>query len=194
MSLQALLGVVRHLVVERIGVDVNYEVVRHLFGLLGSGWVELAGLRHPIRPRQERVHNLIGELAGVGHLGQQPLDVKPGIEPVGLGRGGDAVYRRRRPRAARRIAEEPVLPAYDKYALGLLYSRDSYGVRLGCLAVGIYAARCVISRKSTCAYRARFDFLDSWILGISALYNRQARLNSPMSIAPLSKLKARYSP
>ena len=43
MSLQALLGVVRHLVVERIGVDVNYEVVRHLFGLLGSGWVELAG-------------------------------------------------------------------------------------------------------------------------------------------------------
>mgnify|MGYP006947644895 CR=1 FL=1 len=47
MSLQALLGVVRHLVVERIGVDVNYEVVRHLFGLLGSGWVELAGLRHP---------------------------------------------------------------------------------------------------------------------------------------------------
>lgn len=31
MSLQALLGVVRHLVVERIGVDVNYEVVRHLF-------------------------------------------------------------------------------------------------------------------------------------------------------------------
>ena len=37
MSLQALLGVVRHLVVERIGVDVNYEVVRHLFGLLGSG-------------------------------------------------------------------------------------------------------------------------------------------------------------
>ena len=41
MSLQALLGVVRHLVVERIGVDVNYEVVRHLFGLLGSGWVEL---------------------------------------------------------------------------------------------------------------------------------------------------------
>lgn len=36
MSLQALLGVVRHLVVERIGVDVNYEVVRHLFGLLGS--------------------------------------------------------------------------------------------------------------------------------------------------------------
>ena len=42
MSLQALLGVVRHLVVERIGVDVNYEVVRHLFGLLGSGWVELA--------------------------------------------------------------------------------------------------------------------------------------------------------
>ena len=99
MSLQALLGVVRHLVVERIGVDVNYEVVRHLFGLLGSGWVELAGLRHPIRPRQERVHNLIGELAGVGHLGQQPLDVKPGIEPVGLGRGGDAVYRRRRPRA-----------------------------------------------------------------------------------------------
>lgn len=44
MSLQALLGVVRHLVVERIGVDVNYEVVRHLFGLLGSGWVELAGL------------------------------------------------------------------------------------------------------------------------------------------------------
>ena len=45
MSLQALLGVVRHLVVERIGVDVNYEVVRHLFGLLGSGWVELAGLR-----------------------------------------------------------------------------------------------------------------------------------------------------
>lgn len=53
MSLQALLGVVRHLVVERIGVDVNYEVVRHLFGLLGSGWVELAGLRHPIRPRQD---------------------------------------------------------------------------------------------------------------------------------------------
>ena len=44
MSLQALLGVVRHLVVERIGVDVNYEVVRHLFGLLGSGWVELAGV------------------------------------------------------------------------------------------------------------------------------------------------------
>lgn len=41
MSLQALLGVVRHLVVERIGVDVNYEVVRHLFGLLGSGWVGL---------------------------------------------------------------------------------------------------------------------------------------------------------
>ena len=36
MSLQALLGVVRHLVVERIGVDVNYEVVRHLFGLLGT--------------------------------------------------------------------------------------------------------------------------------------------------------------
>ena len=33
MSLQALLGVVRHLVVERIGVDVNYEVVRHLFVL-----------------------------------------------------------------------------------------------------------------------------------------------------------------
>ena len=61
MSLQALLGVVRHLVVERIGVDVNYEVVRHLFGLLGSGWVELAGLRHPIRPWQERVHNLSGE-------------------------------------------------------------------------------------------------------------------------------------
>ena len=84
MSLQALLGVVRHLVVERIGVDVNYEVVRHLFGLLGSGWVKLAGLRHPIRPRQERVHNLIGEFAGVGHLGQQPLDVKPGIEPVAL--------------------------------------------------------------------------------------------------------------
>lgn len=120
MSLQALLGVVRHLVVERIGVDVNYEVVRHLFGLLGSGWVELAGLRHPIRPRQERVHNLIGELAGVGHLGQQPLDVKPGIEPVGLGRGGDAVYRRRRPRAARRIAEEPVLAPYDEDSLGLL--------------------------------------------------------------------------
>ena len=43
MSLQALLGVVRHLVVERIGVDVNYEVVRHLFGLLGSGWVEDSG-------------------------------------------------------------------------------------------------------------------------------------------------------
>ena len=120
MSLQALLGVVRHLVVERIGVDVNYEVVRHLFGLLGSGWVELAGLRHPIRPWQERVHNLIGELAGVGHLGQQPLDVKPGIEPVGLGRGGDAVYRRRRPRAARRIAEEPVLAPYDEDSLGLL--------------------------------------------------------------------------
>ena len=120
MSLQALLGVVRHLVVERIGVDVNYEVVRHLFGLLGSGWVELAGLRHPIRPWQERVHNLIGELAGVGHLGQQPLDVKPGIEPVGLGRGGDAVYRRRRPRAAWRIAEEPVLAPYDEDSLGLL--------------------------------------------------------------------------
>lgn len=31
MSLQALLGVVRHLVIERIGVDVNYEVVRHDF-------------------------------------------------------------------------------------------------------------------------------------------------------------------
>ena len=122
MSLQALLGVVRHLVVERIGVDVNYEVVRHLFGLLGSGWVELAGLRHPIRPRQERVHNLIGELAGVGHLGQQPLDVKPGIEPVGLGRGGDAVYRRRRPRAARRIAEEPVLAPYDEDSLGLCFA------------------------------------------------------------------------
>ena len=69
MSLQALLGVVRHLVVERIGVDVNYEVVRHLFGLL---------------------------------------------------RGGDAVYRRRRPRAARRIAEEPVLAPYDEDSLGLL--------------------------------------------------------------------------
>ncbi len=190
MSLQALFGVAGHLVIEHIGVDVDYEVVRHLFGLLGSGWVELAGLGHPIRPRQERIHNLVG----VGHLGQQPLDVEPGIQPVGLGGGCDAVDRSRGLRAARRIAEEPVLPAYDKYALGLLYSRDSYGVRLGCLAVGIYAARCVISRKSTCAYRARFDFLDSWILGISALCNRQARLNSPMSIAPLSKLKARYSP
>lgn len=52
MSLQALLGVVRHLVVERIGVDVNYEVVRHLFGLLGSGWVELAGLRYGLRVKK----------------------------------------------------------------------------------------------------------------------------------------------
>ena len=121
MSLQALLGVVRHLVVERIGVDVNYEVVRHLFGLLGSGWVELAGLRHPIRPWQERVHNLIGELAGVGRSRSAATRRKAsGFEPVGLGRGGDAVYRRRRPRAAWRIAEEPVLAPYDEDSLGLL--------------------------------------------------------------------------
>lgn len=73
MSLQALLGVVRHLVVERIGVDVNYEVVRHLFGLLGSGWVELAGLRHPIRPWQERVHNLIGEIMNTVVTGWKPF-------------------------------------------------------------------------------------------------------------------------
>ena len=65
MSLQALLGVVRHLVVERIGVDVNYEVVRHLFGLLGSGWVELNAARDAITvqpiPSGQEVLIVIGE-------------------------------------------------------------------------------------------------------------------------------------